>query len=121
MKFLPEAPCGKLRSIAGTAAGQAIVWVSDGQITVQLDRVDRNPYLTVVLPCGPVNVPVTISGSDMVVSGKIAVGASGCADAEKGERQLWALGLLQNGVRLDFSRGVMTWTNGEDSLSFDAI
>lgn len=121
MKFLPDAPCGKFRSTAGTAAGEPISWVSGGEITAQLDRVGEDTYLTAVLPCGPVNAAVTMNGSDMVLSGKMVVGASGCVDAAKDEQRSWALNLLQKGVQLNYTNGVLRWTSGSDSITFGAI
>lgn len=120
-KFLPDAPCGQFKSTAGTAAGQPISWVTGGHVTAQLDRVGQETYLTAVLPCGPVNTPVTINGSDMTLSGKLAVGASGCVDAAKGDQQTWALKFLQDGVQLNYANGVLTWTRGQDSLTFGAM
>lgn len=121
VKFLPDAPCGKFRSTAGTAAGQPISWVAGGEITAQLNRVGEDTYLTAVLPCGPINAAVAIEGSGMVLSGELVVGASGCVDAAKGEQRTWALNLLQGGVQLNYMNGVLTWTNGMDSLTFGAI
>lgn len=120
-KFLPDAPCGKFKSTAGTAEGQPMAWVSEGQVTAQLDRVGQETYLTAVLPCGPVNTPVTIDGSNMTLSGKLAIGASGCVDAARGEQQTWALNFLKDGVQLNYTNGALTWTRGQDSLTFGAI
>ncbi len=93
----------------------------EGEITAQLNRVGEDTYLTAVLPCGPINAAVAIEGSGMVLSGELVVGASGCVDAAKGEQRTWALNLLQGGVQLNYMNGVLTWTNGMDSLTFGAI
>ncbi|AOY70428.1 hypothetical protein Pure05_03270 [Paenarthrobacter ureafaciens] len=90
-------------------------------MTVELDRVGQETYLTAVLPCGPVNTAVTIDGSNMTLSGKLAVGASGCVDPAKGEQQTWALNFLQDGVQLNYTNGALTWTRGQDSLAFGAV
>jgi hypothetical protein len=116
--FLEGHPCMEYSSTAGTSDGRPIMWPADGAITARLDRVGGRTYLTAKLPCGPVNAPVKINGSAMIVDGEMAIGASGCVDAGKGEQQTWTLELIRKGVQMTIVNDVFTWTNGQDAVSF---
>src|SRR5688572_26997132 len=54
-QFVSEAPCGKYTSTAGSDDGAPISWVTAGEVTAQLSKRGRETYLTVVMPCGPLD------------------------------------------------------------------
>src|SRR4029453_4493114 len=87
-QFVSEAPCGKYTSTAGSDGGTPISWVNAGEVTAQLSKRGRDTYLTVVMPCGPLDAVVTINDNSMRITGQRALGASGCIEG-KGERQDW--------------------------------
>lgn len=84
---------------------------------LKLSKRDGETYLTVVMPCGPLDAVVTIKGSTMRMTGQRALGASGCIEGV-GERRDWVLEFLEGDVGLGYSNNTLTWTNGKDSLSF---
>ena len=114
--FLPEAPCGRYASIAGSDNGQEIPWVTAGEVTAELSKRGADTHLSIVMPCGPLDAVVTIDGKIMRLTGQRALGASGCVEGQ-GERQDWILKLLERGVELGYNN-TLTLTNGGDSLSF---
>lgn len=116
-QFVSEAPCGKYTSTAGSDDDTPISWLTAGEITAQLSKRDGDTYLTVVMPCGPLDAVVTIKDNTMRLTGQRAFGASGCEEG-KGERRDWVLNLLEGGVELGYSNNTLSWTNGRDSLSF---
>jgi hypothetical protein len=118
-QFVSEAPCGKYTSTAGSDDGTPISWVTAGEVTAQLSKRGRYTYLTVEMPCGPLDAIVTINEKIMRITGQRALGASGCIE-NLGERQDWVLKLLEGSVELGYSNSTLTWTNGKDSLSFIA-
>ncbi|WP_146072462.1 hypothetical protein [Arthrobacter sp. 4R501] len=116
-QFVSGAPCEKYTSTAGSDDGAPISWVTAGEVTAQLSKRGSDTYLTVVMPCGPLDAVVTINGKIMRITGQTALGASGCIE-NLGERQGWVLKLLEGSVELGYSNNTLTWTNGKDSLSF---
>ncbi|APX00441.1 hypothetical protein [Arthrobacter sp. QXT-31] len=114
---MDEAPCGKYTSVAGSDDDTPITWLTAGEVTAQLSKRDGDTYLTVVMPCGPLDAVVTIDGSTMRITGQRALGASGCIEG-RGERRDWVLEFLEGDVGLGYSNNTLTWTNGKDSLSF---
>lgn len=116
-QFVSEAPCGKYTSTAGSDDDTPISWLTAGEVTAQLSHRDGDTYLTVVMPCGPLDAVVTIKGSTMRLTGQRALGASGCIEG-LGERRDWVLEFLEGDVGLENSNNTLTWTNGKDSLSF---
>lgn len=117
--FLPEAPCGTYTSNAGSDDGAPLPWVKAGEVTATLAKRGGDTYLTAVLPCGPLDAVVTITGTTMRLTGQRALGASGCIESV-GERQAWVLEFFEGGVELAYSDSTLTWTNDDDSLSFAA-
>ena len=118
-EFLAGAPCGQYASTAGFDDGKEVPWLTAGEVTAQLSKRDGDTYLTVVMPCGPLDAVVTINGSTMRLTGQRALGASGCIDG-LGERRDWVLEFLEGSVELAYSNNTLTWTNGSDSLAFVA-
>ncbi|MBT2533160.1 hypothetical protein J7E83_13715 [Arthrobacter sp. ISL-48] len=116
-QFVSEAPCGKYASTAGSDDDKPISWLTAGEVTAQLSKRDGGTYLTVVMPCGPLDAVVTIKGNTMRLTGQRALGASGCEEG-KGERRDWVLAFLEGDVGLGYSSNTLTWTNGKDSISF---
>lgn len=116
-QFVPEAPCGKYASTAGSDDGKPIPWVTAGEVTAQLSKRGGHTYLTVVMPCGPLDAVVTINNNTMRLTEQ-ALGASGCIDPTKAEQKTWVLKFLEGDLELGYSNDTLTWTNGKDSLSF---
>ena len=116
-QFVPEAPCGKYSSTAGFDDGKPIPWVTAGEVTAQLSKRGGHTYLTVVMPCGPLDAVATINGNTMRLAEQ-ALGASGCIDPAKGEQKAWVLKFLEGDVELGYSNDTLTWKKGKDSLSF---
>jgi hypothetical protein len=103
-----------MKNLKGTAHQSS--WVNAGEVTAQLSKRGRDTYLTVVMPCGPLDAVVTINDNTMRITGQRAFGASGCEEG-KGERRDWVLNLLEGSVELDYSNNTLSWSNGKDSLS----
>lgn len=116
-QFVSEAPCGKYVSTAGSDDDKPVSWLTAGEVTAQLSKREGDTYLTVVMPCGPLDAVVTINGSTMSLTGQRALGASGCIEG-LGEKRDWIMKLLERGVELGYRNNTLTWTNGKDSLSF---
>lgn len=115
--FVPEAPWRKYASTAGSDDGAPISWVAAGEVTAQLSQRGGDTYLTVVMPCGPLDAVVTISDKIMRITGQRALGASGCGEPQS-EWKHWVLAFLEGNVELGHTNNTLTWTNGKDSLSF---
>jgi hypothetical protein len=77
-QFVSEAPCGQYTSTAGSDDGTPISGVTEGEVTAQLSKRGSDTYLTVVMPCGPLDAVVTINDNTMRITGQRALGASGC-------------------------------------------
>lgn len=116
-QFVPEAPCGKYASTAGSDDGTPIPWVTAGEVTAQLSERGGDTYLTVVTPCAPLDAVVTFTGNVMRLTGQRALGAAGCGTTT-GEQQTWVLNFLEETLELGYRNNTLTWTNGKDSLSF---
>lgn len=116
--FVPEAPCGKFTSTAGSDDGTPLSWVTAGKVTAELSKRGADTYLTVVMPCGPLDSVVTIDGSSMHLTQPRALGASGCVDPAVGSQRDWVLNFLEGNLELEYGNNTLTWTNGRDSLSF---
>ncbi|MET3902548.1 hypothetical protein [Paenarthrobacter sp. 4246] len=86
-------------------------------MTAQLEKRGGETYLTTVMPCGPLDGPVTITGTTMRLTGQQALGADGCIESA-GEQRTWILELMQGSVELAYADGILTWTRGQDSISF---
>lgn len=115
--FVPEAPCGRYASIAGSDNGQEISWVTAGEVTAELSKRGGDTHLSAVMPCGPVDAVVTIDGNVMRLTGERAFGASGCMEGA-GVKRDWIMEFLERGVELGYNNHTLTLTNGRDSLSF---
>lgn len=114
--FLPSAPCATYVSVSGTANGEDLPWVAAGSIKARLTSVNGGPHLSVTTNCGPLSMPVTISGNAMTV-GKIATGAVGC-EGKVSDQHWWVIEFLKRPIEMTFNQGILTWKSGDETLSF---
>ncbi len=114
--FLPSVPCATYTSTAGTTGGRDLPWAASGSLTAQLNSVGGDLYLSVMTDCAPISGPVDITGNIMT-AGDIAMGAVGCPE-ELGQQSTWIAEFLSRPVEMTFSRGILQWTSGADTLTF---
>jgi hypothetical protein len=82
--------CQHFTSAAGNAAGQNLYWLTSTPLHMSFDRTDASLTMVVRMPCGVLNVPVTVDAFGLTpVPGRMAESADGCS-GPAAEQRGWA-------------------------------
>lgn len=107
--------CHSFTSTAGYARGQNMSWLSSTPLRISFDRMGAATTLVVRMPCGVLNVPVSVDAFGLVPDpAGTAASAEGCAGSE-GEHRSWTSAYFQVPAvyRLDSSELVLTNERGQ--------
>ena len=107
--------CHSFTSTAGYARGQNMSWLASTPVRISFDRMGVATTLVVRMPCGVLNVPVTVDGFGLIPDpARMAESADGCAGPE-GQYRSWTSDYFQVPAvyQLDSSELVLTNERGQ--------
>lgn len=110
--------CQHFTSAAGNAAGQNLYWLTSTPLHMSFDRMDASLTMVVRMPCGVLNVPVTVDAFGLTpVPGGLAESADGCSGPAT-EQRSWARAYFREPMIYRLEPQVLVFTNRLGQIRF---
>lgn len=110
--------CHSYTSTAGYARGQNMSWLASTPLRMSFDRMGPATTLVVRMPCGVLNVPVSVDDFGLVPDpARTAESADGCAGPEA-EHRSWTSAYFQVPAVYQLDSGELVLTNERGQIRF---
>jgi len=110
--------CKAFTSTAGSAPGQDLSWVASMPLHVEFSRMNESLTMVVRMPCGVLNVPVSI-GADVITPDSAAMieSADGCTGSAA-EYRTWTTAFVKMPMTYTLENQVLVLTNDLGQIKF---
>ncbi|MEV8042179.1 hypothetical protein [Arthrobacter sp. NPDC080082] len=110
--------CHSYTSTAGYARGKNMSWLASSPLRMSFDQVGAATTLVIRMPCGVLNVPVSVDDFGLVPDpASMAESADGCAGPE-GEHRSWTSDYFQHPAVYRLDAGELVLTNDLGQIRF---
>lgn len=110
--------CKSFTSQAGRATGQDLSWVATTPLEASFGRMNGALTLVVRMPCGVLNVPVTVSATVITPDpAEMIESADGCAGPASDQRT-WTTDYLSHPLEYSLDKQELVLTNGLGHIAF---
>ena len=110
--------CQQFTSTAGNAPGQNLYWLTSTPLRLSFDRMNASLTLVVRMPCGVINVPVSVDAFALTpVPGGLVESADGCTGPASDQRS-WTTAFFKEPLIYQLDDRMLTFTNGSGQMRF---
>ncbi|MFF5790672.1 hypothetical protein ACFY5D_01350 [Paeniglutamicibacter sp. NPDC012692] len=110
--------CKAFTSTEGSASGQDLSWVASAPVQVEFGRMDESLTMTIRMPCGVLNVPVSID-ADVINPDSAAMiqSADGCIGSTV-EYRMWTTAFVKMPTTYFLDNQSLVLTNDVGQIKF---
>ena len=110
--------CKAFSSTGGSAPGQDLSWVASTPLDVEFGRMNESLTMVVRMPCGVLNVPVSI-GADVITADSAAMieSADGCTGSAA-EYRTWTTAFVTTPMTYSLENQSLVLTNDVGQIKF---